>query len=113
MTDKEIRELAEKTRKEKYCKQHQYIEDGYPCCGDCPITYEGYECTDLYSIPFLDGFKAATEYINKIPHFPLKNDSDIERIEKFRDNPELCQTYLRELRDNIECVINGIIAREK
>lgn len=64
MTDEEIIALAEKTKKEKYCKQHQYIEDGYPCCGDCPITYEGYECTDLYSIPFLDGFKAAYDKIN-------------------------------------------------
>ena len=60
-----------------------------------------------------DACKAAAEYINQIPHFPLKNDSDIERIEKFRDNPELCQTYLHELKDNIECMINGIIAREK
>lgn len=65
MTDEEIITLAEKTKKEQYCKQHQYIEDGCPWCGDCPITYEGYECDDLYSIPFLDGFKAAMEHISR------------------------------------------------
>jgi hypothetical protein len=65
MTDEEIITLAEKTKKEKYCKRHQCIEDGFPWCNDCPITYEGYECTDLYSIPFLDGFKAAMNEIVK------------------------------------------------
>ena len=121
MTDEEIIKLAEKTREEKYCTQNTICvcEESaiYDCDSECPISY----CDDcntlcgdtIYEQGFLDGFKAAAEYINKIPHFPLKNDSDIERIEKFRDNPELCQTYLRELKDNIECMINGILAREK
>lgn len=115
MTDEEIIKLAEKTKKEKFCIK-------FNNCWGCPLFKQygqSSECIDskyrgsFYTKFFIDGFKAATEYINQIPHFPLKNDSDIERIEKFRDNPELCQTYLRELRDNIECVINGIIAREK
>ena len=115
MTNGQIIELAEKTRKEKYCKKYIYKERGKQYCSlDCVFSDGNYGCRPQeYYTSFLDGFNAAKEYINQIPHFPLKNDSDIERIEKFRDNPELCQTYLREFKDNIECIINGILSREK
>lgn len=116
MTDEQIIALAKQAR-QKYCdKYNEGIDSPSHHCEDecCPLYRRMYRCGSAeFYVGFFDGFKAAAEYINQIPHFPLKNDSDIERIEKFRDNPELCQTYLRELKDNIECMINGILAREK
>lgn len=56
MTDEEIKQLAEKTKKEKYCPKFYIGEDD---CSNCPITYEGYPCSDDYVLPFVDGFKVA------------------------------------------------------
>lgn len=64
MTDKEIRELAEKTKKEKYCKL-------YECSDFCPILdiVDALHCENkIYEMAFLDGFKAAMEH--------LKNELD-------------------------------------
>ena len=72
MTDEKIIELAEKTRKEKYCPE--YIEHfGRTveiCSIQCPIAYCD-DCNELcgdtiYEQGFLDGFKAAIEYFNQI-----------------------------------------------
>ena len=114
MTDEKIIELAEKTKKEKYCKRYlrDSTEKPFLCDIDCPFTYEGFNCEDEYETAFLNGFKAAMEYINQIPHFRSRPDIDTEIIEKFRDNPELCNTYLSEMEKNIQCIINGILSRE-
>lgn len=70
MTDEEIKALAEKTKEEKYCK---FCEEPavYDCSNECecPILY--FEdchttCGDtIYEQGFLDGFKAAMEYISR------------------------------------------------
>ena len=67
MTDEEIIQLAEKTRKEKYC-------DKFNDCWGCPL-FASYgqisECCDskyrghFYKKIFLDGFKAAKEYLSR------------------------------------------------
>lgn len=72
MTDEKIRELAEKTREEKYCKKNTVCicetPTIYDCDSECPIAY----CDDcntlcgdtIYEQGFLDGFKAG--YKNRI-----------------------------------------------
>ena len=61
MTDEEIIALAEKTKKEKYCKKYlrDSTEKPYKCDLDCPFNYDGMNCEDEYETAFLDGFKAA------------------------------------------------------
>lgn len=65
MTDEEIIALAEKTKKEKYCKKYlrDSTEKPYECDLDCPFNYDGMNCEDEYETAFADGFKAAMEYI--------------------------------------------------
>lgn len=60
MTDEEIIALAEKTKKEKYCKKYlrDSTEKPYECDLDCPFNYDGMNCEDEYETAFLDGFKA-------------------------------------------------------
>lgn len=78
MTDEEIIELAEKTRKEEYCDKYN---DGKSVCGmngisckdkNCPLFYsiDGWydaciDIKDYYKNSFLDGFRAAMEYISR------------------------------------------------
>lgn len=67
MTDEEIIKLAEKTRKEKYCDKYHAIISG--CNLECPFS-NGYDygCNvahSEYQQAFLDGFKAAMEYISR------------------------------------------------
>lgn len=67
MTDKEIIQLAEKTRKEKYCDKYHIIISG--CNSECPFS-NGYDygCNvahSEYQQSFLDGFKAALNEICK------------------------------------------------
>lgn len=68
MTDEEIIKLAEKTKKEKFCIK-------FNNCWGCPLFKQygqSSECIDskyrgsFYTKFFIDGFKAATEYIEKI-----------------------------------------------
>lgn len=77
MTDKEIRELAEKTRKENFCSRftreygctsNRFPGSRCPMYKSCRHTDEWYNgCENTgYKQGFLDGFKAATEYIEKI-----------------------------------------------
>lgn len=66
MTDKEIKALAEKTKKEKYCKL--YCEKHELCSDLCPIAdiVDCLHCEDtIYKMAFLDGFKAAMEHISR------------------------------------------------
>lgn len=70
MTDREIRELAERTRKEKYCKMYCDGHDlRYDSCSDfCPILdiVDALHCENkIYEMAFLDGFKAALNEICK------------------------------------------------
>lgn len=67
MTDEEIIELAEKTKKEEYCKKYLRDTDEHPylCDLDCPFNYDGMECGGDYEIAFSDGFNAAMEYISR------------------------------------------------
>lgn len=63
MTDEQIKALAEKTKKEKYCKKH--CEKG-TCSDLCPIidTIECRACQDeAYTRAFIDGFKAALDVL--------------------------------------------------
>ncbi len=67
MTDEQIIELAEKTKKEKYCDKYRAIISG--CKSECPFS-NGYDygCNVAYSEyqqAFLDGFKSATEYLSR------------------------------------------------
>lgn len=67
MTDEQIIELAEKTKKEKYCDKYRAIISG--CKSECPFS-NGYDygCNVAYSEyqqAFLDGFKAALNEIVK------------------------------------------------
>ena len=65
MTDEKIRELAEITKKEKYCKL--YCEKHGLCSDLCPIVdiVDALHCEDtVYKMAFLDGFKAAMEFIH-------------------------------------------------
>ena len=84
MTDEKIIELAEKTRKEKYCTQNEYMVCEkpaiYDCDSECPIAY----CDDchtlcgdtIYEQGFLDGFKAGykkgqdsmSDYVMELQH---------------------------------------------
>lgn len=69
MTDKKIIELAEKTMEEKYCPEHKVCLLGIDECHiSCPISYVddilGVVCGDtIYTAAFLDGFKAAIEFV--------------------------------------------------
>ncbi len=71
MTDEEIKVLAEKTRKEKYCN---FCEEPaiYDCSNECEcpiLCFEDYHTTCGYTIyeqGFLNGFNAAIEYFNQI-----------------------------------------------
>ena len=65
MTDGKIIELAENTKKEKYCKKYlrDSTEKPYECDLDCPFNYDGMNCEDEYETAFADGFNAAMEYI--------------------------------------------------
>lgn len=67
MTDEEIIALAEKTKKEKYCKRYlrDSTEKPYECDLDCPFNYDGMNCEDEYEIAFAEGFKAAMGYISR------------------------------------------------
>lgn len=70
MTNREIRELAERTRKEKYCKMYCDGHDlRYDSCSDfCPILdiVDALHCENkIYEMAFLDGFKAAMNEIVK------------------------------------------------
>lgn len=75
MTDEDIIELAEKTRKEKFCPQYreclyEHRDDIYDCSCRCPVSYADefdIQCGDtIYETGFLDGFKEAMEYFNQI-----------------------------------------------
>lgn len=97
MTDEEIKQIAEKTKKEKYCFK---FRNGELECGDCPITYEGYPCSEDYVLPFIDGFKVA---LGLLPRFKPKNIGCIDEwIEKFKNNPQLQQSYIEELEKTIK-----------
>lgn len=74
MTDEEIIALAQKTREEKYCPQYSeclfdYRDDIYDCSCGCPVSYAddcNINCGDtIYEQGFLDGFKAAMEYLSR------------------------------------------------
>ena len=78
MTDKEIIELAKKTREEKYCGKYHAIIRG--CNSECPFS-NGYDygCNVAYSEyqqAFLDGFKAGykkgqdsmSDYVIELQH---------------------------------------------
>jgi hypothetical protein len=78
MTDEEIIKLAEKTKKEKYCKRYlrDSTEKPYICDLDCPFNYDGMNCEDEYEIAFVDGFKAGfkkgedsmSDYVMELQH---------------------------------------------
>lgn len=77
MTDEEIKALAEKTKKEKYCKL--YCEKPNLCSDLCPICdiVDCLHCEDtIYKMAFLDGFKAGykkgqdsmSDYVIELQH---------------------------------------------
>lgn len=94
MTDEKIIALAEKTKKEKYCKMYlrDSTEKPYECDLDCPFNYDGMNCEDEYETAFLDGFKAAMEYFNQI----IKK---LNTDDKFDDDFNYYGGYKRAFRD--------------
>lgn len=90
MTDEEILALAEKTKKEKYCKRYlrDSTEKPYECDLDCPFNYDGMNCEDEHEIAFLDGFKAAMELVkNRAAEVKkwYENNNDISYEEGGKD----------------------------
>lgn len=71
MTDEEIKEIAKKTMKEKYCNKYNsgHTDDSYLCEDNrCPLYNEidGYydHCIGLYyDTAFIDGYKAAFDVL--------------------------------------------------
>lgn len=82
MTDKEIIQLAEKTREEKYCNKYHNKQKG---CWNCPL-FKSYgmfsECMDKYynsleyTRYFTDGFKAAISTVKTIMDDLIKTYTD-------------------------------------
>lgn len=101
MTDEEIIELAERTKKEKYCDKYNNGNTDYFCrdstCEEkhCPLFYgvDGYydcciDCEDYYKDLFLDGFKAAMEFVKSKASDVRKwyeNNNDISYEEGGKD----------------------------
>lgn len=90
MTDEEIKVLAEKTKKEKYCLK-------FNNCWECPLFKQygqSSECLDskyrgsFYTKIFLDGFKAAMELVKNrvaVIRSLYDNNNDISYEEGGKD----------------------------
>lgn len=90
MTDEKIIELAEKTREDKYCKKYICKERGKRYCSlDCVFSDGDYGCRPQeYYTSFLDGFKAAIEFVKSKASDVQKwyeNNNDISYEEGGKD----------------------------